>query len=668
MDCVNHCLFLYLTVELSIEDVKTIIMTRSVRMNLFHMVIGGLPWSGKSELIKSILSPKEKSTTKPLGLELHEAIIQRSIIDDSHQWMLASELQDNIFTTSILLTHFFSQHSQLPRFKLNESSLQRVFDDDEIQEYMETTFQSLKKMVFRFQNEEEVKSMFRGTLSYVNIFDIGVNNAVHEFLMAVEDEGSNYLLINMLNITKCDREVMKEPLNFLHDKRYKGRYTETVQTMYKRHNALYHFMVGLEAAAATRDSTRLNSKMEDDPKPNAIIVGTHWDTDDIRIDSDTLEQRRKDLMELINAYAHDIGMESTSFLTDMVTLNMSDGREIELLKNKIIDLMEQNKKFFEVEIPLRFYFLRWVLFNTKKLFISREELTKYAKKLSMESEEEIRKFLDIFRGCGSIISSPLEKEFLYNYFILLPIEFVRGLDRLYSVHTDTSLPEEIRKPTQYGIVSDELVRSVWQGPPEGSLSPSEFYVNVLKNVGLMMDLNGKYLMPSLKLEYDDSKPKPDSLIITANKSAVSFRKQCSFLNEFISNPLLKDKIQFTECPIYNIATFDWVADGITAKISIQFNREYIQISVDSPSTTARSVLKTACVAIMNRISADKLGVRYEFCVVCPKSGHFVPFDVLDTSINELKCPKCSKSFSANFEWIKCAYTGNIRAVLHYKGK
>ena len=104
-----------------------------------------------------------------------------------------------------------------------------------------------------------------------------------------------------------------------------------------------------------------------------------------------------------------------------------------------------------------------------------------------------------------------------------------------------------------------------------------------------------------------------------------------------------------ESAYYNCVEFlsKYDSDEKEGKILIQFFHDFIAVFVNrseiSPSHADNlySMLKTDCIYIMNEISE----LAYDFCVICPNKSdekpHFIPFDVLDTSAENLLCSMCN---------------------------
>ena len=645
-------------------------MKRSIQINLFHIIIAGLPSSGKTALLQSLFHPPFQHASV---VNLYEGIIHRNNLDGTYKWTEGTKHLTNAHGLLMALVHFFAKQRKLPILESRQEKIGVVFQDSEVQKCFETTHMHLRKFLIKFESQEKIEELLTGSLSLFNVFDIGVNKTVYEFLMAVGGRKKRLLFLNVLNLHKYDTDSILKPLNLLSPE-YENRYGDHQASIYIDHSALHHFVSPMEAAARG---------VSDFSTTNTIVVGTHAD----KFESDShLRKREKEVMDLIKAYGDDMSVPPTAYKSDMISINATDEDSCERVKKSITGLMEN----FKIDFPLKFVFLRYVLYNTKKVFMSRKEITSYAEKCGIYGME-FDKFLDIFRECGSIISSSNKEEFLYKYIILLPVDFLKDLDQLFRIASNQAMPPGLRTPTKFGVVAKELIRSLWQGAYDSSISFSELYVEVLESVGLLLVVEGKYFVPSLRLQHDLAPVKSGSLIIQSDVPLTPFSsKQCQFVKYLTTQR--KDPLKLSEeCPYYNCIAFSWKSATEKGKelqkadITIRFFQDYIEVSIKVfGKTTAESLsnlyssLKTDCVVIMNKIASRKTHFKYTFCIPCPyssgnvKSQHFIPFNIPDTNVRELKCPdaKCHGVVSgrAELQWVRAAYQGSQKAAINKDGR
>ena len=660
--------YLILIVELTGPQIKKIIMEQSVRLNLFHLVVAGLPFSGKSSLINSLFGVP--GSEKMPDHELHEAIIRRNEVTGASDWTESTKLDSNTHTIRTALKHFFIKERLIPKLNPDYTDL-KVFDDVEVQSYFEATYQNLCQL-------HDTSSQFdNGSLTLMNIFDFGVNKAMMEFMMAVFGHNRKMLLLDVMNMKEYStREKLLEPFH-LQDRQYQEKYTEDHEiSIYEGRSAMQHLLLPMKAAILS--SSQGESVPQSQAPGNILLIGTHAD------ELEKPNECKSSVLEAIDLYCHEIEYQSIFNILGnniMIAVNATDMNDCEKVKKALLKLIDANKSF-NIDVPVKFIFLRYVLNCTKKVFMSRKKVVEFAHKCGINEDKEIDRFFKIFSDCASIISSDQPEDFLYRYVILLPANFLHDLNKLYCVKKNKSLLPEDKNAARYGIVDKAVVRSLWEDPDDHSMPIYEFYVGALMTVGLLMELpSGKYFIPSLRSIHNGSDAdhpiRQVSLIIRCgiDVTLTPFSsKQCYFVKHLLEKS--KDFNLVEECEYYNIIEFLWKSK---ARISIRFFHDFIEVYVDQrdilPSNAAllHSILKTDCVTILNEID-----IHYQFCFVCPNSdlkpmdSHAVPFHILNYSSEEFECKKCktnecTEKFQSNevkgIHWVRAAYQGPQRAAI-----
>ncbi len=615
-------------------------MDESVVLSLFDVVIAGLPYSGKSTLLQTIFETRSPRRTS--GLALYEVMLRRDRWTDESCWVETSKLQAEVHTMFLAFAHFFARQKRFPQLDSKGSKFE-IFSDPEVQSCFDETFSCLEQLLAELNSGEQVEKVLLSLLGLSNVYDIGVSKAAYEFLTVVGG-GNNMLFVNVLDISKFDSKSILKPLN-LQDTSYRGRYNASQASTFGNQDPLHYLIDLVEVAARYRNT-------------NTLFVGTHADL----LDSSTREKRTKELMEQIKACGDDFGVEGSTYLP-MITVDATNQVECKEINEGLIQLLNRNNSF-EVCVSMRYIFLRYVLSCTGKPFMHRDELNMYAKYCGINTDEDVEKFLLLFRSCGSIVYYKDKDKFLNSHIILLPIEFLRELERLYRVQSEPNLTEEVKACTQRGIVCDEVLRTLWKKSEDAN-----FYVSALENLGLLTKLNhtrnGKdiYFIPSMRLQHYTSSPANDSLIIKSDASLIPFSsKQCHFVQHFLKK--YKENMKLDEnCPFYNCLAFLWKNNVGEAKIMIRFFRCHIEISIvdsnDQLLNALYSMLKTDCVAIMNTL---KPILRFDLCIVCP-NRHFIPFTACDTDVEALECGSCKRMIGVtDSNWVKAAYRGSRKSA------
>ena len=641
-------------------------MTVSIRINMFHVVVDGLPDAGKSTLCHKMgVATEAQLPSRPgpvHGVDLYEAALGHSTLNNpDNQWVNFSELKGRDGTQMDMLAlgllYFLVSQHRVPRFDSLTEIDSTLFDDVEVQEYFVEMCKFLQKISTRFTTEKgALEKLLTGPLSLVNIFSIYESKPMREILQAISGQHPNVLLLDLINISKYDRESLPKG----EDNRYYG-------------SPLHHLVACIEVVSH-----------EEPASHRCIVVGTHKD----KLSKEKVEKQKQDIMKLVKTYASDIGVPAGVVKPEMMAINTKSIEDCKNVTALIVDLIDQNKQVFEVDIPLSFLFFRWYLHKTKEKFVTRAELVKRARKCGID-DREIDKFLAIFRACGSIISTELEHEFFHDHFILLPIDFFRELYKLFTMKEDGTIPREYLASTRYGVVSDRTLRSLWQGQA-GDISVSDFYIKAMDNFGILANLgNDEYYIPSLKADYDMPKaPDADSLIITTDSSYFPLRKQVEFVKYFRTKKELNDKFKFLQelspsCRNYSNVTYFKEMKNHSPVIRVRFLLQHIEFSVLDKSfkePKTYSLLKTALVDIMNIVGSRSKSFRFQFNIPCPNTkakpkSHFIQFEILDTSVEDIKCPKCGlklnpkdKKLENRLLWIQAAFVGTPQSVIHPEGQ
>lgn len=647
-------------------------MTQSVPLTMFHLLVNGLPYSGKTTLCKNmgLVSGLQASSASPLlGVDHHyEAVLKPAVLGDhEHQWMELSRLQGDITATSLM--HFLVGQHQLPKFdSVSREDLQVVFDDPEVQGYFEIACGSLRQLSTQFADDNDVEKLLTGPYSLVSVSDVNMSKEIHEIVDTIGGRHSNRLLLDVLDLSRCSTDALLKPLD-LKDSYYDRRYGSIDVGS---QSALHHFVSSLKEASFEETSAN-----------NCVIVGTHAD----KFSSDNeLSTRKTEVLNLVKSYSSDIGVSSTAVRPPMIAVDARDGEQCKAVTSAVVDLINTHKKSFEVDVPLRFIFFRWFLCSTKLMFISRSSLVQRARKCCIHDERELDQFLELFRRCGSILSSPFQADFLYHYVVLQPVEFLRGLSRLYCVEKDASIPQEILQDIRQGLLPDHLLKSLWQGSTEDLMSLSDFYISVLQTAGLSCKCGeDQYYIPSLISKCDSFIPKFDStsLIVVSDGLDIPYRKQCEFVKYFSSHEQLKELLEFRKSSYYNTTLFSWKSKSDSnPAVTVRFSRGFIEVGIgkifNGMLGIVYSVVKTAVVDILRKIGSNMKSFRFKLNIVCPGSQpklHFIPFDMLDTSVDAVQCPTCAerlnpmnKMHAQKLLWIQAAYTGSPLSAIHTDGK
>ena len=706
------------TVEVTPGDLKEFIFKQSVTVNLLELAISGLPCSGKDELLHHMLELGTSTTQARLsvegpspnnsGLDVYEGILCRNEVNGSHAWVESDKEETHIHTLATALAHALARMHWCP-FLVQDESGSMVFEDPSVNEHFQITFTRLQRLVTKLESEGSMEQLITSSLTLLNLVNVGVNKAAFEILAILGSRCKNIILLNMLNMERETPERFNKPPDLsdpvLYGKRYHPR--KDGEKVMKLHSSLYYYMQHIIAAGGYEQ------------KGNTILVGTHKD----RLSHGDFKQRKKFLELAIMGHAAEIGT-TDAICPDMECINARDPDDCKRLQERIVKLIH-HKKRFEYKVPITHLFFRCYLYNMKKLFISRKELVKEAHKCGMRDEEDIEKFLVVFNDCGSIFySADGEFPLLKEYVILDPFQFIQALDRLYyvdlmSLHDKPELFRTLQN-THLGFLSDKLALELWPGEGEGGMTEAQFLLHILKDLKVIVQIDrilprpteetkttpfcdeGQhcYFMPSLRPDFDTTEPKLDSnsLVVVYNVAMIPFHLQSDIVL-YLQSQVGKE-ITYDPKPFYNTVCFKWCdpKEQCEANITVRFRMEQIEVSIKFSKQAPRmslvthlfSALKTACVHLLQQLSSQIKGFKYDLAIVCPLSNggsshskltptsqrkaHFITFNPLATKETSFFCDVCKTSVPsdqlpwARLLWTQVAYKGTSQQAVHPDGK
>ena len=653
--------------QLEPSFVKDLILKQKIRASFVVIGFAGLPYSGKSTLLTHILemqhSQEEHARINlPGGLSMFEAVMMKDKINEECRWINSTRLDAEVLAIAVSLAQVCAKSQQIPSFAdFTANKLGALlFKDPKVDECFQKSFERLKKMMNWVQQQGKMEKLMTSSLTFVNIYDMGVNKAVFEVLSILTSQFKNLLLVNALSLKDVQGDGLHQSPNLKDKERYREQGDSEI-TM-KLHSSLKYYTEIIAATPRAPQST--------------VLVGTFAD----QLTESELQATKAEVLHSVNGRGEAIGIME-AICPGMVTIDARNKEQALEVRAALEGMIERRN--FEIDVKLCWIFLRGVLFQTKKLFMSRSEMLVLAKKCGLESEEELEEFLKLFLISGSIVYSPSDTfPVLQQHIILDPIAFISELDKLYYIHTNQSIPDNLKEDfesTKNGFLSLALAKHLW--------SEHNFYLQVLETLGLIVQVNEilktpteTFFMPSLRLKHDATMPGADSnsLIITHSLDALPYRKLSDFVI-YLTN-LCKNQIEFETDVHYNVIRLRWHTPA--ANCYVRFRGEFVEIGVKTAEgcsqlqhATICSVLKTACIDIFNRMVQDLLGLKYDLAIVCPKSNqpkkrlHFIPFHATQYDCSRLFCPQCESRIeetgipAARKFWIRAAY--QVHTTLAY---
>lgn len=659
----------------SAEDIAKIIERRSTRARILLTAAIGLPYSGTTKLVMSLLGRSNRlPDSYSNGIDMYQAVLFKDSVTNR------SELVDiTVDTTNdddkyddkdrdddkekseymILLSlakFLITKHYTFPILDQFKDGTLTNFDSNpysknpEVSQYFQNLCNRLLTLIKKIDNPDDpsLKMKLTRSHSFINFFDININKAAYEVVFILGCTYESVILINVLNLHEYTKEKFNEPIKMSDE-------SEEHSHLYELHKALEYFVHHIEGTYALQRE-----------RGNAILVGTH--NNEFATAND-LTVRVNEISQLINHYAELIQIDKALAFPKVIPVTTQKEEDVEKFKKLFFQVMDRDKQIEEY-VPMKFFFLRCFLHHTNKLFITREKLNEYASACGLELSE-IESFLQLFTKFCSLFNIKISED--QAYIVLRPTKFVQGLDKLYGHSYDD---------TDYvnGILTESRARSLWGDSMTGSISHSDFYISVLSTIGLMIEVESNYFLPSLRIKNDTNKPSitSNSMIILYNVSLIPFHKQCEFVATFTKACYEGITLKFAKCPYYNVVRFECIiADKTVAIASVRFCSKYLEISITEASENnipIYSLLKTSCVDVLGKLCSTYKALRYKLTIVCPgsvkSSPHFMEFDPCVPSAS-LTCNECKDTYSVSSHqarhWVTSAYLDDPKHAIHPKG-
>ena len=499
-----------------------------------------------------------------------------------------------------------------------------LFGDQQIDAYFSHLFVQLGKYTSNLgaESENTLRSLLTSKISFLNVWDVGVNRGVYEVLSRLAPQCSRMILLNTFSLTEDANSLETVPQ--LSDSRYDGRYEERGD-----HRSLLRVQTKLQylfnplCVCPAREA-------------NTLLVGTHHSKS---LSREEVRERSERVLKTMKVKAEDHG-RAHCLVPGVVAVDSRNAEDVTKLKKALEGMINLGNQY-ELDLPLSWIFLRCFLAHTKKLYITLPELIAVAKKCSI-SGREVGQFLEVFSGCGSLIHiSHLCPECADQYVVLRPSEFLLEIDKLYYVHSakgadgePLNIPDDPQQNHKVGCVSVELARRLWS---EGGRD-EETYCFMLHSLRRMGVLAAKkqamgtlrdttmYFMPSIRRDLTQMSlsPHSTSLFLILHSFLLSF----SLLSEFVMHfqAVYPRHVVFEQTTTFNTVTFTWKEK---TKFHISFMGEHVEIStdfahLDKPVSLKErvalcSMLKSKCIQVMYHIqtSYPELGLQYSMAIMCP---------------------------------------------------
>ena len=608
----------------------------------------------------NVLSTATSSMQETLGLSALKAVVLRHEARNRSQWM--SSNVEALLLVAISLIRASLQKDSFPNFPEQSSGPKKtisVFGDVQLDQFFSTIFNDFPSQML---NDENIRWMLTtGDVSFVNVWDLGMNKAVFDVMAMAVPECENVVLLDFFNVDR-DADTIDVNPN-LGDKCYGGRYTERGDDT--------------DLLALRTKLEYLSYPMFIVPGDSHILVATHSSIDDDNEAKRKAKQIRQKVKVHVDSRKHVQGP-----VPSLVHVNFKNRQkeDIDFLRRQIEDRISK----FRVKLSLKWVVLRTYLAFTKQLYMTLPEVTKIAKKLRI-TNGEVREFVKQFQKCGSLISiGALCPDCADEFIILRPADFMKEVEKVY--YDGDIVDEKMKGDHSKGYISREFAKALWS--QNKNFKRSGFFIHTLRRLDILAPLLSKdgtaspldpdqYFVPRIRPRACHVEYAQDSLYLP-HGVVFPFPLQLQFLRYF--QQVLSDILDFDPMDYFNTLRFKNLTGRGSEHLTLNFTQMggHIEISGVGFDKDFRSAIKTACIEVMAGIQRNrpKLKLEYNLAVLCPnvastQQKHFIMFHPLeDRSV--LFCHQCTPMTEVvveggDLQWIHAPYKGPRRLVQYHEG-
>ena len=588
------------------------------------------------------------------GLTELEGAILRHEVRNISNWSVFQHQQALLVAISLLKLAL--QRHPFPKFPPSVSASHNLFGEPDI----DRCFTNISKnLPLDMMNKEETRWMLTtGDLSFVTVWDIGMNKAVFDVMTMISPDCDSAILLDFFSLDLDADSINQVP--DLGDECYKGRYKSS------RNDA--------------KQLLRLRTKLEYLYFPMfvlanrpCVLVATHNNLPESHV-----REKSERVLRKIETQFHSRDHLHLP-LPHLVPVSYDKNGDIKALRGILEDVIFTRPQF-QVQLPMKWVFLRTYLGYTRKLYIPLPDLKVVAKPLHI-TNGEVMEFLKVFAKCGSIIHVAGRCPECSSEFVILRVtDFLKEVEKLYYIQDNSELSADLKERAKLGYVSRELADELWVKGTSHPPQRSGFFIHALRRLGVLTALKQRpgekvpreeYFIPRIRPQSCDDAPVHSSLFLT-HGTVFPFPLQSEFLTHF--HEVLEDHFSFDPKECLNTLHFKTVEGD--HDLTLRFMNGYIEVHGSGFSMKLRGIIKTACIEVMAAIKRQrpKLNLKYSLATLCPnwKRGkpHFSKFCVQE-EVGDIFCYRCLSMVPVGEEckeWIKATYSGPRSLVQSEAGK
>ena len=376
--------------DITRQQIKSFLLQYSVKINLVVVAVAGLPYSGKSTLLQSMLALKPEhhkemllSDNKVPGLSVYEAalMINQYSEEERCQWLpkVSKPNAETLMFAGSLAQVCARKKLSLSLLSSEDETNSAVVDIDPlfksplINDHFDKTYDHLKDLLLVLEQESSLDTLRHALLTFVNIWDIGVNKAVYEVMTILARRCRNLLLINVLNL-EHDVKKFRKPLNLQDHTYYQGKYNrrnDEEQVLQVQNSSTYYTQCAMVC-----------NQLEN----TTLLVGTHKDA--FEGDKQKLKVTVSQVRQTVEAklaplrYGHALHPK-------MLVVDARNQEDAKRVCTEVDDMILQDGRF-EKQVPLSWILLQGALESSGKMVMSKFDLWPLASECGLNDLEERR--------------------------------------------------------------------------------------------------------------------------------------------------------------------------------------------------------------------------------------------------------------------------------------
>ena len=526
--------------------------------------------------------------------------------------------------------------------------------DRVIQQHFIRVYEAIKVLI-----EEKAKSSSLTELalfqpSFINIWDIGVNRALYEFLASGAAQCERLVMVLFIDLER-DVPQLDTPPDMIGKKSYVDRGDDKL--VMKIHSRLRYLLVlaGIKRLFSS-DSSSINA-------PEAIIIGLHTKEYASLNGGETLQQKVQLLQRAVLVEADKMKISSVidpkipTFCTNAI--NESDElNKLKLIIEELVDSQPEYDTFFKADNM----FLRSLLYGEDKpMSVSRSTISRLASKCGIYLEDQLDDFLTNCRNTGSLMFYPRStNNFLYENITLDVVKPLKLLDRLYYmptlVESGVIIPPigiEDTEQYSYGIVSKKVLSKLFY-----DVEDIDEFLQYLLNLHLCSRISlssqeEKYFFPSVRIAADMSCPQSHSFFIKHTSDFLHSACLTLYVNFLPNFFLVPSEAVISHTEHYNTVLFKVYKTPSSLPTDVlvisHLKQSLVEIRIADLENNINMELCSRFVRlshmVFQHVSNHLQFLKFELCINCPKDkDHFAKFFLrYHHHGNEVYCKDCTTS-------------------------